>query len=344
MAIQHPFLEPSSSSVESSRPQSSVPPFGAWTLRLVRELSVTDWIVTAYLTILTVAVAGAVEAPTKGLCLTRALSLLAFDLAGLVLVRGGIIRDRFFAPVLHRFAVYGTLQLSYFHLRELLPLVSPHSLDAQLSHVDEKVLHFEPSLWMDQFVTPRTTEWFAFFYFSYFFLLAAHVLPLAFVSRRSKLFAEFALGMIIVYATAHTVYMLVPGYGPVRFLADRFTHALPSGFWLDTVLNAVNSGGAQKDIFPSLHTGGPVFLALFSFRHRKEKPFRYTWPVVAFIAGNIVIATMFLRWHYLIDVLAGLTLATTGFLVSGFVAPREVERRKAAGMSPVWSTILRPPL
>ena len=71
----------------------------------------------------------------------------------------------------------------------------------------------------------------------------------------------------------------------------------------------VRSNGAQKDIFPSLHTAGPCFIAMFSFRNRERLPFRYTWPLVAFSAVNIIIATMFLRWHYLIDVIAGFSIA-----------------------------------
>ena len=262
--------------------------------------------------------------------------MLAFCLAVLALVRGGLLRGGVIAPLLYRLAVYGTVQISYFELRELLPVVNSSSLDAQLSYIDERVLHFEPSLFLDRFVSPATTEWFAFFYFGYFALLAVHVLPMVFFSRRLRLTAEFALGMISVYAIAHTVYMLVPGYGPVRFLADRYEHPLPSGFWLDAVLNAVQSGGAQKDIFPSLHTAGPVFLSLFSFRHRDKWPFKYTWPLVAFFSANIVIATMFLRWHYLIDVLAGIALSSSAFFLAGIISRREIDHREHNGLTPVW--------
>jgi membrane-associated phospholipid phosphatase len=159
---------------------------------------------------------------------------------------------------------------------------------------------------------------------------------MVFFSRRMRLTAEFALGMIGVYAFAHTIYMLVPGYGPVRFLADRYQHNLPSGFWFDAVLNAVQSGGAQKDIFPSLHTAGPVFLSLFSFRHRDKAPFKYTWPFVAFFSANIVIATMFLRWHYLIDVLAGIALSVGASFLAPVISRREIDHREQHALQPVW--------
>ncbi len=310
-----------------------------WLLRLVRELAIQDWIVLTYLTILTLAVSAADDSLERTRCLGHIAPMLAFCAAVLALVRGGLVKDNFIAPLTYRIAVYGTVQISYFELRELLPVVNPKSLDQSLSFIDEKVLHFEPSLFMDRFVTPTTTEWFAFFYFGYFALLASHVLPMVFFSRRSELLAPFALGMIFVYATAHTLYMVVPGYGPVRFLADRYQHELPPGVWLNAVLNAVQSGGAQKDIFPSLHTAGPVFLSLFSFHHRGKLPFKYTWPFVSFFSANIVIATMFLRWHYLIDVIAGIGLSVTGFYLSEWAARRETQFREANGYQPVWVPI-----
>jgi membrane-associated phospholipid phosphatase len=162
---------------------------------------------------------------------------------------------------------------------------------------------------------------------------------MVFFGRRRDLIPPFALGMIFVYAMAHTFYMIVPGYGPVRYLAHRYQHELPPGVWLNAVLNAVQSGGAQKDIFPSLHTAGPVFLSLFSFRHRDKLPFKYTWPFVSFFSANIVIATMFLRWHYLIDVIAGIALSVTGFLVAHRVSQREIQFREQHGYQPVWPPI-----
>jgi hypothetical protein len=312
-------------------------------VRFLREVALHDWIVAVYLAILTAAVALSTPSIAQSVCLGHVAPMLGFCLAALVLVRGGLMRDHFFAPLLYRLGVYGTLQISYFELRELLPIVNTSSLDAQLSSIDEKILHFEPSLFLDRFVSHATTEWFAFFYFGYFMLLASHVLPMVFFSRRFEVLGEFCLGLIIVYATAHTLYMVVPGYGPVRYLADRYQHELPPGIWLNAVLNAVQSGGAQKDIFPSLHTAGPVFLSLFSFRHRDKLPFKYTWPFVSFFAANIVIATMFLRWHYLIDVLAGMTLSITGFVLAVRLSARERRYREENGVGPVWTAIqLRP--
>lgn len=82
----------------------------------------------------------------------------------------------------------------------------------------------------------------------------------------------------------------------------------------------MHAGGALKDIFPSLHTAAPTFFALFSVRHRRLAAFRFTWPVVAFFASQIILATMFLRWHYLADIVAGLSLSGVAMVVASRAA------------------------
>ena len=94
----------------------------------------------------------------------------------------------------------------------------------------------------------------------------------------------------------------------------------------------MHAGGAQKDIFPSLHTAAPTYFALYSFRHRAAAPFKYTWLFVAFCASQIILATMFLRWHYLVDIFAGITLACIA--TYGGEALVKLDERRRAELGP----------
>ena len=155
-----------------------------------------------------------------------------------------------------------------------------------------------------------TTEWFAFFYFGYFFLLASRVpddararrqrAPRAFLVRASSSSSAPATSSTCsCRATARTTSSrAVPPRAPRRHV-------------LGAREGSGRRGGAQKDIFPSLHTAAPTFFALFSFRHRSAAVQVHVADR-AFCATQIICATMFLRWHYLIDIFAGLTLATFG--------------------------------
>ena len=311
--------------------------------RIVREMAPHDWMVLGYLVLLNLAVLQSPAGPARAESQERVAGLLIFLVVVLALVRGRVLRHSFFAPLLYRFAIYGTVQLSYFFMAVLLPLVNSKSLDAQLYHLDMRVFGVEPALYLDRFVNPITTEWFAFFYFAYFFVLAVHVIPILMGSRQQRLLGEFALGMLIVFCFGHTLYMIVPGFGPHEAMANQFHHNFPHGMWVDMVMRTVAEGGAQKDIFPSLHTAAPTYIALFSFRHRDKLPYKYTWPIVAFFAVNIIGATMFLRWHYVIDVVAGLTLSSAALLGTVMVTRWEMGRRAAQSLDPSWPIFFEQP-
>jgi hypothetical protein len=322
--------------------QRSMTSFAAadgWTARLVKNLSAQDWMIAIYFGLIFVALAVG-NGPGRTACVQRvAIDLAAFT-TGIVLTRGGVLRFGSFANgLVYRLTVFLTVFLSYFQLRHILPAVSPRALDGEIFAFDLRVFGVEPSVAWDRFVTPATTEWFAFFYFGYFFLLTAHIFPMMLAARDRQILAHFSMGIFIVFCTGHLVYMLVPGWGPYHYLTGQFQHELRGGVFWGLVRSAVDAGGAQKDIFPSLHTAAPTYFALFSFRYRKVAPFKYTWLPMGFIASQIICATMFLRWHYLVDIVAGLTLAATAVVLSERIMAWEKTRREWFGVQPTFDLL-----
>ena len=307
--------------------------------RLGRNLAAQDLLITGYLTVLAIAVMNA-TGPTRETSIRLVIADIVGFAIGIVLTRGGVLRQGSFANALvYRFTVFLPVFLSYFQLRWILPAVSPSAVDAQLLALDVRLFGFEPSLAWDRYVTAHTTEWFAFFYFSYFFVLIAHVLPMMFAGRHRQRLAHFSLGVISVVVFGHILYMLVPGWGPYRHLAGHFQHPLEGGIFWRLVLAAVEGGGAQKDIFPSLHTALPSYFAIYSYMHRRALPFRFTWPLMTFVCSQIIIATMFLRWHYLIDIFAGLTVATLAALVSHRIVTWEAPHRVRRAVTPIFTRL-----
>jgi hypothetical protein len=302
------------------------------------RVSLNDWIVLAYLGVLNLAVLcsdGDAAARDRSLLEVGGL-LVVFSVVVLGLVRGGVLTHPILCPLAFRLSHYGGIQLTYFFMRGLLPLVNPGTLDLELHQIDLALFGVEPALALEPIISHATTEWFAFFYYGYFFVLGLHVIPIIFFSRHPRILSEFALGLLLVLGVGQSMYLVVPGYGPAAGLPELFQRELPAGVWWNLVLQLVASAGAQKDIFPSIHTAAPTFILLFSFHNRALLPFRYTWPLVAFFVFNIIIATMFLRWHWLVDIVAGLTLALLAY-VGGVVGTRwETEHRKRRGLPPAW--------
>ena len=322
-----------------AQPASGVHSERSW---FVHSFGAQDWLVIGYFTAILAALAFG-KGSERSACMVRVSADLGVYLFVVALVRLHVVRwDSAATALLYRATIMVSILGSFFQLREILPAVSPWSDDARIYEFDLRVFGIEPSVWLDRFVSPATTEWFAFFYFFYFLVLTVHVLPMLFSDRSDQVFGRFAIGILLVFLPAHLLYMVVPGWGPYWYLKGTFQHELQGGTFWRLVRETVDAGGAQKDIFPSLHTAVPTFLAIFSFRHRKFFPFKYSWPVVALFATQIIIATLFLRWHYIIDVVAGLTLAMAAALVGHRIADWERGRRERLGVQPAWVPLTYP--
>jgi hypothetical protein len=303
----------------------------------MRELAVQDWLVIAYLAVLfTCVLVG--HGPRRVMALTCAGIDLSLFVAALLFTRGGYIRGTAGA-LLYRAGLFVAVFGSFSHLQYILPTARSVVVDADLYALDLRVLGFEPAEAFDRFVSPATTEWFSFFYFGYFFIVAAHVFPMLLANHPRRVLGEFALGFLALFCIGHVLYIVVPGHGPYQHLASHFEHPLSGPVWWRAVRATVDSADitARTDIFPSLHTGAPTYLALFSIRHRRLNPFRFTWLPLTIVTSQIILATMFLRWHYAVDVAAGLALATAVATLTPRIVAWEERRRFANGAAVVWT-------
>ena len=309
----------------------------------IHSFASQDWLLLGYLVAIFVALMLG-TGNNRPACMVH----VAVDLGGflfvLTLVRLPVLRpNSATCSLLYRFAIMATLLGTFFQLREILPAVSPAAFDAQIYAFDTRVFGVEPSLWLDRYVSSTTTEWFAFLYFLYFLVLTVHVLPMLFFWQpEEKELARFGVGFLMIFLSAHLLYMVVPGWGPYWYLKGVFQHELQGPVFWPLVRETVDAGGAQKDIFPSLHTAVPTYIAIFSFRQRRLLPFKYSWPVMAFVATQIIVATLLLRWHYLVDVVAGLTLAVTASVLGQRIADWEAARRERLGIQPAWMPLVYP--
>ena len=304
---------------------------------LLVKLALQDWLILAYLAVLLAQVLLG-HGPRRHAAIGWVMLDLAVWVFVLALTRSRLLAAHpFVAATLYRAGIGFPILASFLELQFILPTAGHPPLDAELHALDLRLFGVEPAQAWDRFVTPATTEWFAFFYYGYFFLLAVHVLPMLGGAKSGPFLARFSFGFLWLYCVGHALYTFVPAYGPYAFLGHDFKHTLEGPTWWRLVRSAVDSvdGGARTDVFPSLHTALPTYLSLFSFLERRRMPFKITWLPLSLFTTQIIAATMFLRWHYLIDICAGLTLAVSGILVSR-VALRWDAARERQGGGPVW--------
>jgi PAP2 superfamily len=147
--------------------------------------------------------------------------------------------------------------------------------------------------------TPIVLDLLSCFYVSFYLLIFAGVC--LFVQRPA-----FYTGLALIYAFGTLGYVLVPAAGPF------FDWPLPTaGTHVFVALQAqARNLVTGVDVFPSLHVAASCYvLAWLIWR------WRHAWLPSALWACGIALATVGLRYHYLIDVLAALVL-TGGVLIA----------------------------
>ena len=231
----------------------------------VHNFASQDWLMIGYFCALLVALAFG-KGPNRAPCIVRVSADFGIYFCVLTLVRLPVLRwGGLVGSVLYRTTVTGTLLASFFQLREILPAVSSRASDARIYAFDMSVFGVEPAAWLDRFVSPATTEWFAFFYFLYFFVLTVHIVPMLFWQHDLRVIARFALGVLLLFTTAHILYMVVPGWGHTGICAGPTAMSCKAGCFGSSFAKRSKPGARRRT----------------SFR-RFIRPSRRSWPFSAF--------------------------------------------------------------
>lgn len=194
--------------------------------------------------------------------------------------------------------------LSYFSLTTAVPLMhNPYGLDLAW-HQDTVLSQWDVALFGD---LPRAlmasqpaawvTDLFMGCYLFFFYYLVGGLL-FYFITNLEK-FRVCLVGFCTLYALGYVSYVLLPAAGPVAEMGAR------TGGWLTNVGGSVIAQRTNGvDVFPSIHMAASLFLLLFDWEHRRN----HFWWVLAPVVG-LWISTVFLRYHYGIDLVAGIVLA-----------------------------------
>lgn len=304
---------------------------------IARLFALHDLVLLAYLAIVATLIVLAPSHVHRPESLRATLGAMAALVGACVVARGTTIGPAAARAALYRATVALTVVGNYLALRRLLPVLRADEVDAALAAIDLQIFGVHPAVWLEPHSTPAVVETLAFFYFGYFIVCVTFAVVTLAVAPRGRATTEWAIGTALVYCVGQLGYVAVPGFGPVVHLAGAFAGPLEGGFFWDLVQRTVAAGGAQKDVFPSLHTAAPLWFALHAARRaRTERAWALPAAVTAFVSAMIIVSTVVLRWHYVVDVVAGIALAVSVSRLAPVLAERtEALRARLAGR-PAW--------
>lgn len=210
------------------------------------------------------------------------------------------------ASPIRALATISTLFILYLPLGHIPFVAIPWLADPWLAALDRSLLGgHSPLLWVAEQVTPGRLEFFAFVYafFIPYVYLSVFFGSVGQPERERELFVtSFAL----TYAISFMGYLFLPARGPVVFQAHEFQSALQGGFFHNLVVTSIESAGGPHGAFPSLHVGASLLCCLFDLRYNFLRGLTYLVLVLLIAASTLV-----LRYHYLVDLVAGVVIAVT---------------------------------
>jgi PAP2 superfamily len=175
-------------------------------------------------------------------------------------------------------------------------------LDYSLRHIDSLLIGQNLSLRLEPHIHPLFTEPLSFCYMLFIPYLTLSMLwyffgPLPLLKR-------FYLGLFTIYGLGFLGYTFVPAAGPYLAMAREFH--VPFTGWYFTQWNAamVHYGSNGVDVFPSLHCAISSYMLLFDRWYKKWRFRLYAIPCF-----GLWFSTIYLRYHYFIDVLVGFALS-----------------------------------
>jgi membrane-associated phospholipid phosphatase len=192
----------------------------------------------------------------------------------------------------------------YKEMADYLPIARGVNYDQALADIDWKLWGVQPAVWFERLQTPAATEYLQIVY-TLFIPAVLFVAILFWVRGRYAEFQYYAFLIALGYLTSYIGYVLVPARGP-RFLLKELQYLPLRGDWLFHAMQAVldRLESIAYDCFPSGHTELTI-LACWGSRAVSKSWFR----VYLAYTPSIIFATVYLRYHYTVDVFAGAILA-----------------------------------
>jgi membrane-associated phospholipid phosphatase len=238
-------------------------------------------------------------------------ALLAWHVLGVAAILAApVVRPREGTALFHVVRIFRNwypllfVACCYREMATLIPVVRHADFDQALANVDLRFWGAYPTVWLERIYSPILTEYLQIIYT--LFIPAVLLVPsVIWMQRRTQEFRYMAFLIALGFLTSYIGYLIVPARGP-RFLLDHAQHVPLTGLWyfssMQTMLNQLEH--AHYDCFPSGHTELTV-LACWLSRSISAKLFRAYFLYTL----CIVFATVYLRYHYTADLLAGVMVA-----------------------------------
>ena len=223
----------------------------------------------------------------------------------------------------------------YVNLDDLIRFYGAKDITADLYRWDLKLFGVEPTIWAERFIHPFLTDYFTFCYWSFY--ICGPLLGLLLYLRKDwKAFRYTMVSLVLCLYLGYIGYVAWPASAPRLAIPEAFTVALRGGSaFLDSTRAATAAIPlTARGAFPSLHCAVALLALLLAWRHLRWN----FWLQLPFGVG-LIVGTVYLRHHWVVDILAGFVLTFAAFWAGPLIedAWARLAERSARALKPSTS-------
>ena len=273
-----------------------------WIKRQLAVAQPADLVFMAYVSFTGVLLAAVGWRLGPGLWIGLTLTHVALMLFGLW-VAGVPARDRSVGGFFRDVYPIASVVYLYWELRYLALLFTDGYHDGVILWLEEAIFGEQLAMTLSQhFPFFWLSELMHFFYASYWFLLPL-ALILLYARGNLRGFRNLIFAETIVYFGCYLVFMFWPVTGP-HYQFPVISGDLADGAMYKWVHWMLEDGGSKGAAFPSSHVAVAVAVSLVTWRVD-----RFVWALTLPFVVGLTVSTVYGRFHYGIDALAGILAA-----------------------------------
>ena len=204
-----------------------------------------------------------------------------------------------------------SVQLSFAYLYEAihpLQLMLMPWQDRPVLAAEQVVFGIQPTLWLERFVSPPLTEWLMFSYVIYLVIYPL-VAGLIYFKHGERALEDYLFTLGFVNLACDIGFILYPVASPLWYMPEAYSVPLKGGVFTllgDYIRTHAHLAGGS---IPSPHCSVATVMWLMSRRY-----VRRWFYILAPVVLSLYVSTVYGRYHYLTDSIAGLALGIIAIL------------------------------
>jgi membrane-associated phospholipid phosphatase/energy-converting hydrogenase Eha subunit C len=188
--------------------------------------------------------------------------------------------------------------------------INSEDVDPVLIELDYMIFGNHPTIMLEKVMNPLLTDLLQISYTTYYFIPISFGVVL-FLNGQRREFNRTLFLILFCFYLSYLGYILFPALGP-RFTIDHLQSVKLQGLLIteptQELLNRLE--GIKRDAFPSGHTAVTLVVLYLAYRFDRRF-FRIFLPIVV----SLIFATVYCRYHYVVDVIAGIGLTVLTVLL-----------------------------